>query len=305
MNFDLLTAVLKSKLPCAQRMILTVVLNHAGQDNRAWPSHPTIAAQAGLAERSVWAHLRDLEASGWLRNVGKVGRVVVWEVTNPANSAGSIPQPLRDTPETIPQPLPEIPQILRDAEKPIPQILRDNPATVAGHPANSARQSRKICELTTQEPLNNQSGTTHRADEPPEGSKAKPAKPDWRTHNREQATAANAIRPDMLAPADFRQAWNRWAAYRTARAVDARIASEAVAWTVAAAEAGLRDCHRAATAHGWPAVLARIDAAIAGNWQGFNFDSMRQPQRGNAPRRGAFDQSRMTEGLTADQIGTL
>jgi hypothetical protein len=30
------------------------------------------------------------------------------------------------------------------------------------------------------------------------------------------------------------------------------------------------------------------------------------PQRGNAaPRRGAFDQSRMTEGLTADQIGTL
>jgi len=265
-NFDLLTAVLKSELPCAQRMILTVVLNHAGQDNRAWPSHPTIAAQAGLAERSVWAHLRDLESSGWIVKVGNVGRVAVWEIKNPANSAGSIPQPL-----------PDIPQILPDIEKPIPQILRDNPANSAGHPANSASLSRNGCELTTQEPPKNQSRTKPEgaSESPPVVAAAKAPKPDWREWNRQNAEKANAVQKPLLAPAEFSAAWTRFCAYRTRRATEARIASEAIEWTADAAESALRSCERHADQHGWPAVVAQIDTAIAGGWRGLNFQHVK------------------------------
>lgn len=49
--------------------------------------------------------------------------------------------------------------------------------------------------------------------------------------------------------------------------------------------------------------IAMIENTISKGWQGLREEV--DPQRGNAPRRGAFDQARMTEGLTADQIGTL
>jgi hypothetical protein len=275
-NFDLLTAVLKSELPCAQRMILTVVLNHAGDDNRAWPSQSLIAAQAGLAERSVWQHLHELNESGWLRKVGSMGRVAVWEVKNPANSAGSPPQQSRNHCEIIPQ-------ILRDEEKPIPQILRDNPANSAGYPANSAKQSRNSCELTTQEPTKNQPLTTQEADKPPV-AKVKTPKPDWREFNRQRAEQANSVTLPLTAPPEFRQAWQRWQIYRTSKAVEARIASEAFEWTQGAAEAGIRDCERAAAIHGWPAVIARMDQAMQG-WRGFNFDKI-QPANHNGYNSG-------------------
>lgn len=284
MNFDLLTAVLKSDLPCAQRMILTVVLNHAGQDNRAWPSHPVIAAQAGLAERSVWGHLRDLESSGWLIKVGNVGRVAVWEVKHPANSAGSIPQPLRD-----------IPQILPDAEKPIPQILRDDPANSAGHPANSASLSRKNCELTTHEPHKNQPLTTQQgASESPPSGKAKASKPDWREWNRQKAEEANAVQKPLLAPPEVVEAWMRFCAYRTRRATEARIATEAIEWTRDAAEGAIRSCERHADQFGWPAVVAQIDTAIAGGWRGLNFQNVKPaaPFRQPPNRHGAYTPER-------------
>jgi len=141
MNFPRLTAILQSDLPCAQRMILAVLLNHAGDGTTAYPSHASIAKQAGLAERSVWGHLKELETSGWISKAGNLGRVTVWEVINPANSA--------TYPATVAG---SIPQILPDTKTPIPQILLDDPANSAGYPANSATLSRKICELTTQEP---------------------------------------------------------------------------------------------------------------------------------------------------------
>lgn len=96
----------------------------------------------------------------------------------------------------------------------------------------------------------------------------------WREWNRTRAAAANAVALPLLAPPEFHAAWQRWQGYRTRRAAEARIASEAVAWTADAAEAGLRECERAADAFGWAAVVARIDQAIAGGWQGINTDKL-------------------------------
>jgi len=328
MNFTRLTSILQSDLPCAQRMILAVLLNHAGDGTTAYPSHASIAKQAGLAERSVWGHLKELETSGWISKAGNVGRVTVWEVINPANSA-THPAAVAGS----------IPQILPDEQQPIPQILRDNPANIAGYPANiagypaniagypaniagypaniagypanSATLSRKICELTTQEPHKNHSLTTQ-----PEGAsksppvvelKVKSQKPDWREWNRANAEKANAVQPPLLVSEAFRVQWQRWREYRTALAVDARIASEATAWTVQAAESGLRDCERAAEIHGWPAVIARMDQAMQG-WRGFNFDRMTPPRAAGfngqpKPKHAAYDAATATLGLTAKQIG--
>lgn len=279
-------------------MILTVLLNHAGDGTTAYPSHASIAKQTGLAERSVWGHLKELESSGWIGKAGSVGRVTMWEVVNPANSA-TYPATAAGS----------IPQILPDAQQPIPQILRDNPANIAGYPANSATLSRKICELTTHEPHNNHSLTTQPegASKSPPVVKVKSAKPDWRDWNRGIAEKANAVELPPDSSEDFRTAWKRWCDYRTAKAVDARISSEAIEWSVTAAESGIRDCQRAATIHGWPAVIARIDQAMQG-WRGFNFDKM-QPPRQNGfngqrqPKHAAYDAETATLGLTADQIG--
>ena len=298
MNFPRLTAILQSDLPCAQRMILAVLLNHAGDGTTAYPSHASIAKQAGLAERSVWGHLKELEASGWIGKAGNLGRVTVWEVVNPANSA-TYPAAVAAS----------IPQILPDTQQPIPQILRDDPANSAGYPANSATLSRKICELTTHEPHKNHSLTTQ-----PEGAgklppvvAVKPSKPDWRDFHRANAEKANAVELPADSIEDFRTAWKRWSDYRTAKAVDARISSEAIEWTVTAAESGIRDCQRAAKIHGWPAVIARIDQAMQG-WRGFNFDRMTPPRAAGGfngqhkPKHAAYDAATATAGMTAKQI---
>jgi Helix-turn-helix domain len=299
MNFPRLTSVLQSGLPCAQRMIMTVLINHAGDGTTAYPSHASIAKQTGLAERSVWGHLKELESAGWIGKAGSVGRVTIWEVVNPVNSA-TYPAAVAAS----------IPQKLRDDEKPIPQILPDDPAKIAGNPANSATLSRKSCELTTHEPLNNHKVTTQSegaGGPPPAVVKVKTSKPDWRDWNRGNAEKANAVQLPDDASDDFRTAWKRWCDYRTAKAVDARISSEAVEWTVTAAESGIRDCQRAAKTFGWPEVLGRMDQAQAGGWRGFNFDRMTPPRAGgfsgqHKPRHAAYDASTATAGMTSDQI---
>lgn len=281
MNFDLLTAVLKSELPCAQRMILTVVLNHAGQDNRAWPSHPTIAAQAGLAERSVWAHLRDLEASGWLLKVGNVGRVVVWEVKNPANSAGLIPQPL-----------PEIPQILPDAEKPIPQILRDDPANSAGYPANSASLSRKNCELTNKEPHKNHTRTNAANKSPGE---IETPDPRHRQFIQAFATAYQAETglKYVFQPREAKTLKTFLASCPAT--VDEMMSLAEWAWKRSKQDFA-RSYHAAATIHDFLT-----------NWQRLVMDRKNGAHNGNGhrSRNQAFDQTTLTLGKTAEQIGTF
>ena len=136
--------------------------------------------------------------------------------------------------------------------------------------------------------------------------KVKTSKPDWREFNQANADKANAVPLPEDASRDFQTAWQRWREYRTGKAVDARIASEALAWTQTAAEAGIRDCQRAAAVHGWPAVIARMDQAMQG-WQGFNFDRM-QPARQNAfngtrqPKHAAYNAKTATAGMTPDEI---
>lgn len=114
----------------------------------------------------------------------------------------------------------------------------------------------------------------------------KPRREDWRDWHRQQARRANAVSAPLLSPPEFAESWTRYRDYRTRRATEARISSEAVAWTLDAAEAALRLCERHATTHGWPAVAAQVDAAIHARWQGLHFqNSHSQPAKTYANSR--------------------
>jgi len=89
---------------------------------------------------------------------------------------------------------------------------------------------------------------------------------------------------------EFAEAWHRWTKYR--KEIKKPI-------TPTMAESQLKNL----AAMGEGRAIAMIENTISKGWQGLREEV--EPQRGNAPRRGAFDQSRMTEGLTAEQIGTL
>jgi len=89
---------------------------------------------------------------------------------------------------------------------------------------------------------------------------------------------------------EFAEAWHRWTKYR--KEIKKPI-------TPTMAESQLKNL----AAMGEGRAIAMIENTISKGWQGLREEV--EPQRGNAPRRGAFDQSRMMEGLTADQIGTL
>ncbi len=109
----------------------------------------------------------------------------------------------------------------------------------------------------------------------------KPRREDWRDWHRQQARRANAVSAPLLAPPEFAESWTRYRDYRTRRATEARISSEAVAWTLDAAEAALRLCERHAATHGWSAVAAQVDAAIHARWQGLHFQAS-NPQSSKA-----------------------
>ncbi len=297
--FPVFQALLRSDLPCPRRMIMAVILNHADSGGRAWPSQERIATQAGLGERAVRDHLHALVAQGWLSITGHIGRNNIYLVSIPADAAASAAQALPDDRQEMPHDLTD------DRQMPPPQ-----PADHSTQPAESALQTGAFCRLTSHEPLNNHPITPHqetgwpspagevmnhlknrcsskaKAETQPPKPKPKAAQADWRAWHHRQAEEACAVASPPHIPADFHAAWQGWQAYRTRRATEARIVSEAIPWTRDAAQAALRECERAANAHGWPAIIARIDQAIAGNWQGLNTDKIiplatrpqRQPQ---------------------------
>lgn len=111
-------------------------------------------------------------------------------------------------------------------------------------------------------------------------AEAKPAhvpapRHDWRADLRAKAAEANAVELSPGAPPECRAAWQAWQDHRTAKACEASTKSQAVEWTRRAAEAAARQFTDACKAYGTAAVIARVNEAIAGNWQGMNLDSMK------------------------------
>lgn len=66
MSFAAMAWALKAPLPCIQKMVLLVIAKHADDDSVCWPSHATIAREAGLCRRAVISALPPLVEQGWI-----------------------------------------------------------------------------------------------------------------------------------------------------------------------------------------------------------------------------------------------
>jgi hypothetical protein len=271
MSLRMIEAVKRLRVTPTQKLVLFCLADcHNGETNRCDPSVATLMEFSGLSNRAVSTAIQALKEANILSVSFIAGHRSVYQLHPPAP-----PQEVHNTPAG--------------------GSHLDTPA-----PAANAGGSRSKCGGVPQEVHNTPAGGSHEpeltriqpegtgtgAGKPPKVSKPKASKPDWRDWNRQKAEEANKIAIPLLAPPEFAEAWTRYRAYRTNRAVDdARISSEAILWSSDAAEAAVRSCERHADAQGWSAVVSQIDTAISGRWQGLNFQHAK-PYNGQQPRRG-------------------
>lgn len=302
MSLRMIEAVKRLPVTPTQKLVLFCLADcHNGDTGRCDPSVTTIMQITGLSNRAVATALLDLEGKKHLTVTRERGARSTY-LMHPSSEVGS---PL------APKAVSEVHGLHSSEAGSLVNDVHDTSEPAAGvvvnllpKVVNEVHANRKEPELKP-EVTGNPEGA---GEPPPVVVKVKPQKPDWRNWNRGNAEKANAVELPADSIEDFRTAWKRWCDYRTAKAVDARISSEAIEWTVTAAESGIRDCQRAAKLHGWPAVIARIDQAMQG-WRGFNFDRMTPPRAANGfnghpkPKHAAYDAATATLGLTAKQIG--
>lgn len=112
---------------------------------------------------------------------------------------------------------------------------------------------------------------------------------------------AEAIAPHAGYGPHIAAAWDEWQKYRQARASHPSAALR-IPWTVQAARLSAAQVERAATKFGPNLVCDRIATAIAGNWQGLNFDKIQHTndnnRRSHTPNRNG-SQSRPPDSATA------
>ncbi len=133
---------------------------------------------------------------------------------------------------------------------------------------------------------------------PPEPTPAPSAKPR-RSYGPEAGAEAVAVHakcgPRVAA------AWDEWQVYRQDRASHPS-SSLRIPWTVQAARLSAAQVERAASTYGPDLVADRITTAIAGNWQGLNFDKIQHThdnhRRSNSPNRNG-SQSRPPDSAAA------
>lgn len=86
----------------AAKFVLVTLANHAGTDNRAWPTVDLLAVETELTDRAVRHALRSLVASGLITDTGdRRGRnrlVRVWQL-NGESGSGLNPEPRSANPE--------------------------------------------------------------------------------------------------------------------------------------------------------------------------------------------------------------
>ncbi len=273
-----------------QRLVAYMLADaHNEKTGRCDLSVASLERLTGLSDRGIQKAILGLRLAGHmsveLRN-GRSNQFNLHPRTTFTSEASSSPN--------------EVPPGGESGSPPPPNLVHATPERSSPNPEGTGTLTGKEPEPKAAMPPE-----VEAAKDPPPKAPPKPktAKPDWKAWNLSLAEAANRVMMPLLASADFAQSWTRWRDYRTRRATHARVSSEAIAWTIDAAEAALRSCERHAESHGWPAVVAQIDLAIAGNWQGLNFKDSRAKSYEREPKHGAYEPATATRGKTAAQIG--
>ncbi len=85
-----LDAILKSDLPCTERMVLLVIASHINNEgDTAWPSIDTIASMAGLHRSTTVRAVHDLKDKGWLTIKKRFSKSAVYGICHKSPCATS------------------------------------------------------------------------------------------------------------------------------------------------------------------------------------------------------------------------
>ncbi len=301
MSLRMIEAVKRLPVSPTQKLVLFCLADcHNGDTGRCDPTVATIMQITGLSNRAIATALIDLEALKHITARRERGARSTYDMHPSGEPASPHPQ----------EPVKEVHGLNGSERGSLVNEVHHTSEPASGVVVNLLPKVVNEVHANRKEPEVQPEGTGNpegAGEPPPVVVKVKPSKPDWREWNRANAEKANAVELPLHATAEFRIAWQRWREYRTAKAVDARIASEAIEWTAQSAESGIRDCERASAVHGWPAVIARMDQAMQG-WRGFNFDRLQPPRPMNGhhhngkPRHPAYDAKTATAGMSSDDI---
>ena len=137
---------------------------------------------------------------------------------------------------------------------------------------------------------------------PPEPAPPPPTPPaPKRRQSYGPEAGAEAIAPHANCGPRVAAAWAEWQKYRQARASH-QSAALRIPWTVQAARMSALQVERMTETYGPDLVADRIATAIAGNWQGLNFDKIQHTndnhRRSHTPNRNG-SQSRPPDSATA------
>lgn len=101
-----------------------------------------------------------------------------------------------------------------------------------------------------------------------------------RKENSNRASVSDAEGIEIITDSEeIRQAWSEWQSYRQAR--HKATGKQKLMWTEQAARMSIKQILSAVQTFGTQIVCDRIAAAIAGGWQGLNFDKLHQANNGN------------------------
>jgi len=253
-------------------MIMIVLLNHADDSGKAWPSQSRIASQTGLSDRCVRNNLRELCDSGWLKASEKFGQTTIYDIATP--------EPRSETPERdscAPRnDVPHSPSEPRNDVPTTPERRSAQPERRSGNPGTTFL-------LSTQEPTKNQPLNQTSA-EPPEknGQEQKLVEPkrkpnSWRDDAKLKAQEASLtpLPLDLASDAEVAALWRAWCEHRTHIAEREKTKP----WTPRAAEMEIANIAKAIDQHGHEVVCTQIRTAISSSWQGLNLQNIR-PQFG-------------------------
>jgi hypothetical protein len=133
------SAITESGLkPVTRHVALTLSLHMNERGGSCWPSLATLAAETGLAVKTVREHMAALARTGWLERIDRPGSSCMWRARTPAPLPPDTPPVGGDPCPPTGGVAPTTPPVPREDPPPVP---REDPPPVSREPSTSLNSS--------------------------------------------------------------------------------------------------------------------------------------------------------------------
>lgn len=248
MSVRMIEALKFAPVSPTQKLVLFVLADcHNEQNLRCDPSYTYLMKITGLSNRAIANALKALRQAGYVQFSSQNGSRSSYTL-NPQTSEPDDTKPVNDGHRSNGS------TCERGSQPPVNLVPR--PVNVVPKAVNEGHINRKEPEGTGRKP------------------EGKSRRGGWQEEFKLEADESSAIElpPEWSDP--LRKMVKEFFDHRHDMATKPKTKSDAKPWTRRAASATVSQVSTALQAHGETAVLARIQSAIAGSWQGLHFDKL-------------------------------